>query len=414
MKLITKTNRYFSLVILVLLPIASSMIYASIHYFLSDEVDEKLRVDEMRIVEQLKANPSLISMAPLIEVEQVNEGLLVEEGIHNIVAYDPIEKEDEPFRELVSKREINGIYYVIKVRHSILEDKDFILIIVLTMSFVLVVMMGFLYVLNNRLSLRLWQPFYSNLYQLQRFSLSENEGLKLESSTIDEFEELKRTVQMLTDKLQTDYRSLKEFTENASHELQTPLAIISMNLEEVLQAQLDDTIAKKVYAAYQSVKRLSKLNERLLLLTKLDNDQFENKTEIHFNSLIQEKIEEFQPLFDERNMRIELHEEGEFNHDMDPVLATILLVNLFSNAVKYGTGDSLFTIVLKNTSLDFINHTNVNLDADNIFKRFKRSAEHPNATGLGLAIVKRITEVSQLEVWATASDSSFRLGIKKR
>lgn len=414
MKLINKTNRNFAVLILLLLPIASLILYVSIGYFIAQEVDEKLRVDEMRIVQQLNENPSFISMAPLIEVELLAEDMVVEEGIKNVVTYDPIEKEDEPFRELVAKHEIKGVHYLVKVRHSILEDKDFILAIVLAMSAVLLVMFTFLYVLNNKLSLNLWKPFYTNMNRLTAFSLHEDEPLELEDSKIDEFQALKSSLLLLTTKLQQDYKSLKEFTENASHEIQTPLAIILINLEAVLQEELDEKTASKLYVCYQSVKRLSKLNERLLLLTKLDNNQFENRTELNLTNLIELKIDEFQPLFAEKKLSARFLNKGVFNHDMDAVLANMLIVNLLSNIVKHARDEGSFMIETRTDALVFSNQTGENIVIATVFNRFVKGVDAKNSTGLGLAIVKRIVEVSHLTIDARMNEGLFEMTIKKK
>lgn len=163
MKLINKTNRNFIVVILIVLPISCILLFFLLNYYISDEVDEKLRVDEMRIIEQLKNNPTFISIAPVIEVSEIESEINVDEEIKNVLVFDPIEKEKEPFRELTSVQQINGKWYLIKVRHSTIEDKDFFIAIGLTMVIILVLIFTLLIFLNNRLSLKLWKPFYHNI-----------------------------------------------------------------------------------------------------------------------------------------------------------------------------------------------------------------------------------------------------------
>ena len=302
MKLITRTNRNFLAIILFLLPLSCIALFLMLNYFLSDEVDEKLRVDELRILQHIENNPEFISMAPVIEVEQIDGQIQAIEGVRNVSVFDPIENEDEPFRELVSVHIINGKQYLIKVRHSIIEDKVFLLTIGLTMTAILLLIFVSLLFLNQRFSLKLWKPFYANLEQLKSFSFVENEPFILTDSKIDEFQDLKSSLIMLTDKLQTDYQSLKEFTENASHEIQTPLSIIAMNLDELLQEEWDEANYKKLYASYQVVQRLSKLNEKLLLLAKIDNEQFQDNVEVNFNLLLLDKIDELKSLGESNNL----------------------------------------------------------------------------------------------------------------
>jgi signal transduction histidine kinase len=401
-------------VILLVLPLACVILFFSINYFISDEVDEKLRVDEFRIIQQLETNSEFISMAPIIEVSILENEIKIEESIKNVLVYDPIEKEDELFRELVSVKQINGTWYLIKVRHSIIENEELFLAITLSMGVLLLLIFGLLLFLNNRLSLKLWRPFYQNIERLKLFSFQENKKLELQASDIDEFNDLKTSLILLTSKLQMDYKSLKEFTENASHEIQTPLSIISLNLEEVLQEDHSESNYKKLYACYQSTQRLSKLNEKLLLLAKLDNDQFNEIKSVNFNDLLTEKIEELAPLFENRSLKVNMEAGTAFILDIDLILANILLVNLLSNAIKHSPSDTEIKIEITGESISIANQTKAIVDVDLIFKRFKKGNEASNSTGLGLSIAKRISEVSNLELNANCTENNFKIAINKK
>lgn len=411
MKLIKKTNKNFILILLGVLPVACMLLFFSLTYFISDEVDEKLRVDELRIIEHLKEHPDFISMDPIISVSEVNSQDNFETGIRDVYVYDPIEKEEEPFRELVSVNEINGKFYLIKVRHSTIESKDFIIAIVLSMLVILILMFVMLFIVNTKLSLKLWRPFYSNLNELKSYSLVSNEPIKLIDSEIDEFRDLRISLVQLTTKLQADYQSLKEFTENASHEIQTPLSILSLNLDEILQSTHSEENYKKLYSCYQSVQRLSKLNEKLLLLTKIENNQFTNLVLVDFNSLIKEKIEEFDTLLDNNELKVDLLEEGSFRVNIDPVLANMLIINLISNAIKHSPKKGLIEIKIDKNSLGLKNDTLVPIDSTRIFERFKKGNDAGNSTGLGLSIVKSIADFSKLKILVTATEKKFLIEI---
>lgn len=414
MKLINKTNRNFIVVILIVLPISCLLLFLFLNYFISDEVDEKLRVDEMRIIEQLKKNPAFISIAPVIEVSEIESKINIDEEIKNVLVFDPIEKEKEPFRELTSVQQINGKWYLIKVRHSTIEDKDFFIAIGLTMVIILILIFTLLLFLNNRLSLKLWKPFYHNIDKLKTYSFKENQELILLDSKINEFQDLKNSLITLTNKLQKDYRALKEFTENASHEIQTPLSIISMNLDEVLQGEHSEGNYKKLYACYQSTQRLSKLNEKLLLLAKLDNDQFNNVNKTNLSKLLNEKLTELNPLIEEKELKITINNNGEFTTLIDPLLANILLVNLLSNAIKHSIPKSTIEIDVSHNEIKISNQTTLKIEGELIFKRFKKGNDASNSTGLGLSIVKRITEVSNLEIEAINEGGTFEISIIKK
>ncbi|NVK66281.1 MAG: HAMP domain-containing histidine kinase [Flavobacteriales bacterium] len=413
MKLIRQTNRNFAIIILIVLPQASLLLFVSLDHFLSDEVDEKLKVDELRITEQLRSNPNFISMAPIIEVKQLSKKSAGKSEIKNVFVYDPIEKEKELFRQLSSIKRINGNWYSIKVRHSIIENKDFALAIGLTMIAILLLTFAFLLLLNYRFSKKLWRPFYHNLDVLKHFSFSGKHEIQLKDSKITEFQDLKYSLEKLTNKLQSDFRSLKEFTENASHEIQTPLSIISLNLEEVLQDEHTEENYKKLYHCYQSIQRLSKLNDRLLLLAKLDNDQFNGLSEVNFNRLFEAKLEEFIPLLNEREISMNIHDTGTFIHECDPILANMLVVNLLSNVVKHASTNSVCTLDIGSGAFSLINETSSHIKQEALFERFKKGNAAQSSTGLGLSIVKRIVEVSSLTIQVELAENEFKLTINK-
>jgi len=414
MKLIKKTNINFLVVILIILPISYLILFFSLNYFISDEVDEKLRVDELRITEQLDKNTAFISIAPIIEVCEINTDTTIKDEIKNVLIYDPIEKEEEPYRELISVKVINGRRYLIKVRHSIIEDKDFMLAIGLSMFTVLLLVFILLFVLNNRLSQKLWKPFYHNIDTLKSYSFKSGKELTLLDSKIDEFQDLKNSLILLADKLHNDYKILKEFTENASHEIQTPLSILSMTLDEVLQDEHSEKNYKKLYTCYQSTQRLSKLNKKLLLLAKLDNNQFSDVIEVNLDELLNDKIEELTSLIEEKELAIKVIKNGQFTIHIDSVLANTLLVNLLSNAIKHSTPKTSINIEISTNSITISNKTTIKIDNSLFFKRFQKGNNASNSSGLGLSIVKRIAEISKLDVNATLIEDVFKISIQKK
>ncbi len=105
---------------------------------------------------------------------------------------------------------------------------------------------------------------------------------------------------------------MKEFTENASHEIQTPLSIVLLNLEEVLQQELNQETFKKVVSSINAVKRLSTLNQSLILLTKIENMQFKAENTLSLNDIIQKKMQEFASLFESKKLNVRIQGEQNF------------------------------------------------------------------------------------------------------
>ena len=129
-------------------------------------------------------------------------------------------------------------------------------------------------------SIRLLKPFNQNLNSLKNFSVEKNKSIELQQTDIDEFKIFNDSVSKLTEKLRNDFTNLKEFTDNASHEMQTPLAIMQTKLEYLMQSKnLKNEEKKLISDIFSASKRLSKLNKTLLMLSKIENQQYSNKEE---------------------------------------------------------------------------------------------------------------------------------------
>ena len=207
-----------------------------------------------------------------------------------------------------------------------------------------------------------------------------------------EFDVLNDTLNDLTKKIQDDFVNLKEFTENASHEIQTPLAIIKSKLELSLHDPLlPENQRTHIHLAYESAIRLSKLNEALLLLSKIENRQFTEETDVDLAGLINERIAQVEDLTGFRNIIVFLDLTAPFQVKMNRYLAEILVNNLLGNAIKHNvtngeirvSGDQ-HKLSISNTGLP------LTIEPSKLFKRFVKQSVNNESTGLGLAIAKEI------------------------
>ena len=380
--------------------------------YIKDELDEKLRNDEWRIIEKLKENPHIISISPIIEVDTTNITLENEGEIKNVMVYDFIEKEKEPYRELVSIKKINNTFYRIQVRQSTIENKDMLFAIGITLFSVFALLVVILFYINNRLSVRLWKPFNRNIEALKSYSFKENKPIALQSSDVEEFQQLNESLEELTSKLSKDYIALKEFTENASHEIQTPLSIILLNIEAVLQSELNESNYKKLYSSFQAAKRLSILNEKLLLLAKLDNNEKGDEQIIEIGERVQQQLNSLQPLIENKSLTIIFTEKEKFNISIDPIIADILIINFLSNAIKHNIDKGYVRIAIHHNSISITNSKlETSINTEDIFKRFKKG--NPTSFGLGLSIVDKIASVYDLNLSVKQNDDDITFTIKK-
>ena len=154
----------------------------------------------------------------------------------------------------------------------------------------------------------------------------------------------------------SDYQSLKRFTEDASHEIQTPLAVIQSKLETLMQyPDLKKDQAELINSAYVYTLRISKLTQTLLLLTKIANDQFPEKKDINMAELIEEKIKMFEDHISEKSLKLNKEINPECILETNFFLAESLVINLIGNAVKHNVKKGMINIKLDKKHLEISN-----------------------------------------------------------
>ncbi|NOX48241.1 MAG: HAMP domain-containing histidine kinase, partial [Chlorobi bacterium] len=320
--------------------------------------------------------------------------------------------EDEPYIELSETVEIKGVFYDLRIRHSMIESEDMLQAIFLPLLFMLLSAFVLSFFINKRFNRTVWKDFKENLRAIESYSFAQEEKLNLKKSDILEFDRLNTVVSRMTNKLGKDYKLLKQFTENASHELQTPLTIISLHLEELLQEDLPQKQMEKIYAAFQSVKRMDKLNKSLLLLTKIENKQFAGAQQIDIGSLFNQKLNEYQVLAESKNIQIIKELNEKFEVSMNPDLAATLVNNLLMNALRHNMQNGKIRVLSKPNETSICNTGAKDaLDETEIFKRFVKYNSSSN--GLGLAIVKEICNSSGLEVVYSFKEGQHCFRIKR-
>ncbi|AFL82622.1 signal transduction histidine kinase [Aequorivita sublithincola DSM 14238] len=388
-KLIKKTSKTFLLTGFVLTVLSSIALYFYTKSLLQDQVEESLYSTEARVINALKKGKPVLSFPPITEIKQAS--LIRPKILKDTVIYDPSQDEMEAFRELSSWKEINGETYQITVRNLVVESEDILIAIVFSNIAIFVLAFLFLFFFNTRKNIKLWNPFFTNLEQMKGFSLSSNKELQLVDSDVLEFSELKDEILLLTSKVRTDYESLKQFTEDVSHEMQTPLAIIQAKIDNIINEHtINDKQFEQISSIQKDIQRLKNLNQRITLLTKIDNNQFIRVEDVNITKLLEEKIENFKELEIDY---ITLASKNDLITSMDFYLADILINNLISNAIKHSGEEKKISIIAENKTLVISNYgQNALKHPEKLFLRFYREVNSVQSTGLGLAIVKKICD----------------------
>ena len=398
MKLLKKINRNYLFSSAAVLVVGLVAFYLLVNYFASAEIEESLHASEQRIIKHIKKHNSLTYLYPVIEVEKVNTPQPT--NIKDTTIFDSEENEAEIFKELDTYPNINGQFYHITVRALTVEKQDIVLSIFLAITFIFLLLIGALYFINKQVSLAVWRPFYDNLEKLKSFSIKENQNIELRETNITEFNELNHSINQLAEKVVSDYNSLKEFTQNASHELQTPLAVIQVKTENILGSEnLTEEQLSALHAILENISRLSRLNNSLLLLTKIENNQFANAENLDFGVGIRKNLKSMQELFAMRQIVPTLEIDGSFHHAMDKTLFNLLVNNLLKNQLMHTPKKEIVLIRIETSRILFANTgTSPLKNKARIFDRFYRENFNESSTGLGLALVKKVCEVSGLKI----------------
>ncbi len=413
MKLIEKTRRSYIPYAILIFIISSTVIYFTLKRITTAKQDEKLKWDKELIAQKIKYDYPL----PIFDVEDYKSKTPVRDTLYfkDTLIYQVISgvEKYELYRQLTSIENLHNRTYRIVTRTSLVRNQDYIVVITLSVGIVVLLLMLTIYFVNTHVMRKAWLPFYENLQIVKNFSVEENKPIVLEESGIDEFEELNKSLTRLTDKIISDFNNLKEFTENASHEMQTPLAIMQSKSEMLLQSEnLDAEQLQHIRAIYTSVQRLSKLNKTLLLLSKIENKQFTEKEPINVNKVIEKHLEIYEDFLEDKGLTVEMKSAMEVMVEANPLLFDMVVNNLISNAIKHNIKGGNITISTTNLFVSVSNSgIPPKLDSSSLFERFKKDSKSSNSFGLGLAIVKKVCDNYHWKITHSYAEEQHNISI---
>ncbi|MEP6746901.1 MAG: HAMP domain-containing sensor histidine kinase [Bacteroidota bacterium] len=403
MKLFTRYNRINLLATVSVFLLSGISFYFLLQYVLSGQVDEDLKIEQHEVETYTRKYHALPEIIPVRDQQTDYRPATGDEGerlFSTVHLREGHHGEDELFRRLTFSISTGTQWYRVSVTKS-LEGTDDMIRSIVTITLITILLILAISFLINRLVLKkLWQPFYTTLSIMRSFELGKKTDLPFASTNIEEFTIMNETLRHATAKAHADYQYLKEFTENAAHELQTPLAVIRSKLDLLIQDEhLSETQGKAVQGAYESIERLARLNKGLLLLTKIENGQYAETSQINLSEKVKEKIEQFEEITAAKNIKVTTNFIGPGIITINPELAEMILNNLLSNAIRYNRQGGLIKIVTDENILEISNTGAVfPLDEGRLFKRFAKTGQSSEGIGLGLAIVKQAAVYAGFEI----------------
>lgn len=409
MKLIYKIIGSISLSVFFLLGVWALLTYFTLMKELNDEMDESLEdMAEMVIKQSLSGNmpdPSKTFGSPNLVIAEVTPGYAEAHPDNRFSSETFYLSEME---ETVLSRVLrtvfqnpDGRFYEVIVAQPSFEKDDFaeslLYLIILLYTSMLILLIAVIVAVFRR-NMR---PFYKVIHWLENYNPHTSNKPLDNPTNISEFQKLNRTVTDFTRKSQEAFEQQKEFIGNASHEMQTPLAV-SMNRLEILADEsptLSENDLNEIMKTRHTLNQIIKMNKSLLLLSKIDNDQFPEAAPISFDVLVEKHLGIFAEAYSHKNIRVKTDIREAFIHTMNDSLADIIVVNLLKNAYIYSDAGSEISVsmtpdafVVSNTASDGP------LDEEKIFERFYRQTTQKGSSGLGLAIAKGIGKISRLQI----------------
>ncbi len=377
--------------------IAGIIYYCTITYIVNNQLDRDLKEEVEEITEFVNLNQRLPGKLDF-EDDQLTL-TKTNEKLNEMAFYDapyykkkhkPGHNKTESGRAVKALVSLKGDNYLLTVTES-KDASEHLTQLIIGITLLLTALLLLILAITNRYIFRgLWKPFYSILQQLKAFNIADSGSFNLSKTNIDEFGELNEAVITMSARVKSDYQNLKTFTENASHEMLTPIAVITSKLDTLIQDEkLKAEQFTQITDIYAATNKLSRLNQSLLLLVKIDNDLIQDNATFNLKDIILEKIHQFQEL--NQNKQIEITELlGDKEITASRYLIEILINNLFNNAIKHNITRGKIFIDLTPNELVFQNTGESGpLNSSEIFERFKKG-KNSDGTGLGLTIAKNI------------------------
>jgi signal transduction histidine kinase len=405
MRLLTKTTLYFFTAMVVVLVLTGLYLFQQFNTQINERSDRELMAEEQAWIDYLETGlengNTFILRTREVAVYPVNASPNAFPVIEDIADNSLNPKSGFPYRQLSQVVGIGDISYQITIKKS--QEQKAVLVTNFTRIMMLVLAGLFIVVIifNWIISRNLWAPFRRSLQKIRNTELNKIQTLHFEKTNTKEFNELNSSLNDMRDKIYRDYINMKEFTENAAHEMQTPIAVVRGKLELLLQDHnLNEGQLQSVAEASEVLNRLGKLNQGLLLLSKIENNQYEPAASISLTGITKKYMQLFDELIKDKGLTVETDFKEDFNTRLHPVLADSLVANLLGNAIKYNYAGGSLMIMTGKTNYQISNTSRLQpIPHNKLFKRFNSSNDAgESSNGLGLAIVKKIADANGLQV----------------
>ena len=396
MKLHHKTLLYLLLVAMPVAVVGGWLFYVGIEQSIQYEIDEQLRSDLNYARRQLQQTGFSDATRQLLpgdwQLAPAQPGETLPPVFSDTTRFDSQKNEIVPVRQLSTTVAAGSKTYRLTVSQAVDEFGEIATRVSVGVVGSFLGLLLVLVVANAWVSRRLWKPFYALVHQLRQYRLDSPRHTAFADSNITEFRQLSAAFDEMGRNLNQQYLAQKQFTDHAAHEMQTPLALVSTELDGLLRdASLTSPQLHHIERAQEAIDRLNRLNKSLLLLTKIDNRQFIDHQPIDVSTLVHKLTDSYAEFARHRSLGWQVSVSPGVVQSLNPYLAEVLFSNLLKNAILHSPAGSTVCVDLTPTHLLTQNDgPPLPFAPERVFDRFVKDPARPDSTGLGLALVRQI------------------------
>lgn len=422
MKLLNKILFQISPLLLIVMTLWASWFYTVIISEVNDEVDDSLEAASEQIIIRTLAGE---------DVSQVNQGTNNQYYIHEVtddyasenkhrrfidsMVYIKSKKETEPARILKTyfkdddDRMLELVVSTPTIEKADLQTAILKWVLILYFSLLIIIILINVWMFKQNLS-----PLYVLLKWLDKYKIGGHNAPLENQTDVVEFQKLNNAALRNAQRAETLFEQQKLFIGNASHEIQTPLAICKNRLEMMMEdPNITEQQLEELIKVHKTLGSITKLNKSLLLLSKIDNGQFIEVNLIRMNTLIERYLADFREAYAYKNIDVTYTVHGNFVLEINESLAVILVTNLLKNAFVHNVDNGKIHIDVYFDSFTVANTGDDEaLDPERIFERFYHTRKREGSTGLGLALVESICKLYDLKCNYKFVDGSHQFSLE--
>ncbi|MBS1945489.1 MAG: HAMP domain-containing histidine kinase [Bacteroidetes bacterium] len=400
MKLLLRSTLYKALLAVPIALLGTAAGYTLVHKAVTHGVDEQLAYEAELVAQHLLAGQLPAASGPPDRFTDVRPGNAAKMFSDTLMPEPGDSTELIPWRKgTFPGRYADGAPATITVGRSMIEPEDLVAGVAASMVLLLLLVILGNLLLDRWLSRRLWSPFHATLAELERFRIDGGAAPEFNPTRTEEFSRLNSTLERMALRMRRDHSVQKRFTEQAAHELRTPLAVMRGKLDLLIQSpRMGEADAMLIDGLYKAADRMGRTVGNMLLLAQIGNRQHDPE-DVDWAALFERECQGLQDPMHDMNIRYTLHREQACRIRLHPLLAELMVANLVRNAVQHNVHGGTIDVRFRRERFTVAN-TGPTLAADpmEMFERFAKGDPSSRSAGLGLSIVKEIADGAGLSV----------------